>query len=117
MAQTAILDRWERIDKALEQWFRQKPPKEGYTPAEVAEIIGKSDYTVREYCRKGQIRAEKAPNGRGWLVSHVELERLRNYGPLPEQQKTPTEPRPARWTGSGARSGDSSRGSSVRRGT
>ena len=84
MDQTAILDRLERIEEVLGQLLRQKPAKEWYTTTEVAEIVGKSDYTVREYCRKGQIKAEKAPNGRGWLVSHVELERLRNYGPLPE---------------------------------
>lgn len=84
MDQIAILDRLERIEEALGQLLRQKPAKEWYTTAEVAEIVGKSDYTVREYCRKGQIKAEKAANGRGWLVSHVEVERLRNYGPLPE---------------------------------
>ena len=84
MDQIAILDRLERIEQALGQLLRQKPAKEWYTTAEVAEIVGRSEYTVREYCRKGQIQAEKAPNGRGWLVSHGELERLRNYGPLPE---------------------------------
>jgi Helix-turn-helix domain len=85
MDQIAILDKLQRIEDAIGQLLRQKTAKEWYTTAEVAGIVGKSDYTVREYCRKGQIKAEKAPNGRGWLVSHVELERLRNYGPLPER--------------------------------
>ena len=84
MDQIAILDKLQRIEQALGQLLRQKATKEWYTTAEIAEIVGKSEYTVREYCRKGQIKAEKAPNGRGWLVSHTELERLRNYGPLPE---------------------------------
>jgi len=82
--QIEISDQLDRIEKAIGQLLRQKPAKEWYTTAEVAESIGKSDYTVREYCRKGQIKAEKAPNGRGWLVSHAELDRLRNFGPLPE---------------------------------
>ena len=69
MDQIAILDGLERIEQALGQLLRQKPAKEWYTTAEVAEIVGRSEYTVREYCRKGQIQAEKAPNGRGWLVS------------------------------------------------
>jgi excisionase family DNA binding protein len=86
MDQIAILDKLQRIEDAIGQLLRQKSAKEWYTTAEVAEIVGKSDYTVREYCRKGQIKAEKAPNGRGWLVSHVELERLRNFGPLPESR-------------------------------
>ena len=82
--QLEIVGRLERIEEALYALLHQKATKDWYTTAEVGEIVGKSDYTVREYCRKGQIKAEKAPNGRGWLVSHVELERLRNYGPLPE---------------------------------
>jgi excisionase family DNA binding protein len=86
MDQNAILDKLQRIEDAIGQLLRQKDSKERYTTAEVAEIVGKSEYTVREYCRKGQIKAEKAPNGRGWLVSHTELERLRNYGPQPEQR-------------------------------
>ena len=86
MDQIAILDKLQRIEDAIGQLLRQKSAKEWYTTAEVAEIVGKSEYTVREYCRKGQIKAEKAPNGRGWLVSHAELERLRNYGPLPESR-------------------------------
>ena len=87
MEQTAILDRLDRIEDAIGRLLHQKAGKEWHTTAEVAEIVGKSDYTVREYCRKGQIKAEKAPNGRGWLVSHIELERLRNYGPLPERAR------------------------------
>jgi excisionase family DNA binding protein len=85
MDNIAILDRLQRIEDAIGRLLHQKAGKEWYTTAEVAEIVGKSDYTVREYCRKGQIKAEKSPNGRGWLVSHAELERLRNYGPLPER--------------------------------
>ena len=69
MDPTLILDKLQRIEDAIGQLLHQKAGKEWYTTAEVAEIVGKSDYTVREYCRKGQIKAEKAPNGRGWLVS------------------------------------------------
>ena len=84
MNQLELAERLERIEAALFSLIEQRTAKEWYTTAEVAEIVGKSDYTVREYCRKGQIKAEKAANGRGWLVSHAELDRLRNYGPLPE---------------------------------
>ncbi len=86
MDQTAIMDKLQRIEEAIGQLLREKSAKEWYTTAEIAEIVGKSEYTVREYCRKGQIRAEKAANGRGWLVSHTELERLRNYGAMPENR-------------------------------
>lgn len=87
MDQVVILAKLERIEHVLGQLLSQKTVKEWYSTAEVAEIIGKSEYTVREYCRKGQIEAEKAPNGRGWLVSHAALEHLRNFGPLPEPKR------------------------------
>jgi excisionase family DNA binding protein len=64
----------------------QRTVKEFYTIAEVAEILGRSKYSVREWCRKGQVQAVKAPNGRSWLVSHAELTRVRNHGPTPEHQ-------------------------------
>jgi excisionase family DNA binding protein len=60
--------------------------KEAYSTAEVAEILNRSEYTVREWCRKGQVQAVKAANGRSWLVSHAELTRLRSHGPRPEDQ-------------------------------
>jgi hypothetical protein len=64
--------------------LRQRIVKELYSTAEAAEILGKAEYTVREWRRKGQAQAQKAANGRGWLVPHAELERLRNCGPRPE---------------------------------
>jgi excisionase family DNA binding protein len=81
-----LLLRLERIETALAQLLKQQTAKEKYTTDEVAEILGRSGYTVREWCRKGQAKAEKAPNGRGWLISHEELERLRSYGPYPEKE-------------------------------
>jgi len=75
--------------------------KELYTVAEVAEILGKAQYTIREYCRKGQIKAQKTRNGRGWLICYEELQRIRNYGALREivrpmgdpNERTGDEPR------------------------
>jgi excisionase family DNA binding protein len=66
--------------------INQRTVKEVYTTAEVADILGRSEYTVREWARKGQVQAGKAPNGRSWLISHAELTRLRNHGPSPEHQ-------------------------------
>jgi excisionase family DNA binding protein len=77
-------DKLDRLTEIVEELIRQKSVKDWYTTAEVAEILRKSDYTVREYCRKGQVNAMKASNGRGWLISQEELNRLRNFGPLPE---------------------------------
>ena len=81
--QLDIAGRLGRIEQALYDLLQQKATKDWYTTAEVAEIVGKSEYTVREWCRQGRVEAEKAPNGRGWLISQLELNRIRNHGPLP----------------------------------
>jgi hypothetical protein len=50
--------------------------KEWYSTAEVAAILGRAEFTVREWCRLGRVRAEKKKCGRGpaseWIVSHAE---------------------------------------------
>jgi hypothetical protein len=65
----------------------QRSIKDHYTTKEVADILSRKEYTVREWCRLGRIRAKKKPCGRGKggerLVSHEELTRLRNEGLLP----------------------------------
>jgi hypothetical protein len=61
--------------------------KEWYTTAETAQIVGKSEYTVREWCRLNRIKAVKRKSGRGphaaWVVSHDELQRYEREGLLP----------------------------------
>lgn len=62
------------------------PAKEYYTTAEAAQLLGKRPYTVREWCRLGRVRGEKAAYGRGldeeWRISHDELVRVQNEGLL-----------------------------------
>jgi DNA-directed RNA polymerase specialized sigma24 family protein len=86
-----IIHRLDRLESAVQVLVRQRVVKDWYSTAEVAEMLGKSEYTVREYCRLGRIRARKKPCGRGkggeWLISHQELEQLRNFGPGPESPR------------------------------
>ena len=67
--------------------IRQRTFKDWFAAAEVAKMLGRAEYTVREWCRQGRIRAKKKPCGRGkggeWLVSHEEFVRLSNEGLLP----------------------------------
>ena len=50
-------------------------------------MVGKSEYTVREWCRLGRISASKHQYARGaypeWRISHDELTRIKNEGMLP----------------------------------
>ena len=83
-----VLERLDRIENTLSMLVQQRMVKEYYTTAEVAKILGKAEFTVREWCRNGRVYAEKRPSGRGkngeWMISHRELERIRNEGLLPE---------------------------------
>ena len=75
-----------KCDEANTRHFQATVEKEYYSTQEVAKLLGKKPYTVREWCRLGRIRGEKANFGRGldneWRVSHEELERIRNEGLL-----------------------------------
>lgn len=77
--------RLERIEQLLSE--RAQPEPTHYSIAEAAQVLGKVDYTVREWARTGRIRAEKRRSGRGryqeWVVSRDEIERYRREGLLP----------------------------------
>ena len=87
-----LITRLDRIEAALVLLVQERTVKEWYSTAEVAKILGRAEYTVREHCRQGRIRAKKKPCGRGkggeWLVGHEELTRLRNEGLLPFERRT-----------------------------
>ncbi|MBA4067811.1 MAG: hypothetical protein C0501_29755 [Isosphaera sp.] len=80
--------RLQRIESLLASLVEQKAVKEWYSTAEVAGILGRAEFTVREWCRLGRVRAEKKKCGRGpaseWMISHGELSRVRNEGLLPD---------------------------------
>ena len=81
-----LLARLTRIEGLLQSLVREKTVKDWYSTAEVAALLGKSDYTVREWCRLGRVLASKKSHARGahpeWLIAHAELQRLRNEGLL-----------------------------------
>jgi hypothetical protein len=82
-----VLKRLERIEAALNLLVKQHTIKEFYTTDEVAEILSRAPFTVREWCRLGRIRDQKRSCGRGtsqeWMISHAELQRIRSEGLLP----------------------------------
>ncbi len=82
-----LLERLERLETALAMLVRQRMVKEWYSTTEVAELLGRAEFTVREWCRLGRVNAKKRECGRGlsqeWVISHGELDRIRNHGLLP----------------------------------
>ena len=82
-----LYERLVRIEETLQQIAVQRHRKRWYTVAEVATLLGRVEFTVREWCRLGRVKADKRPCGRGvsqeWAISHEELERIENEGLLP----------------------------------
>ncbi|QDU98625.1 helix-turn-helix domain-containing protein [Lignipirellula cremea] len=82
-----IITRLQRIENLLEHLQAERVSKEFYSIAEVAQMVGRSEYTVREWCRHERVRGQKSRVGCGgtteWRISHAELLRIQNEGPLP----------------------------------
>jgi hypothetical protein len=64
-AMGSIDDRLGRIEALLGVLVKQQTIKDWYCTAEVGELLDKSEYTVREWCRQGRVRASKRPVGGG----------------------------------------------------
>jgi len=80
-------ERLEKIECLLIVLVERQQVREWYGVDEFARMVGKAEFTVREWCRLGRIRAEKRRSGRGafpaWVVSHAELLRYQREGLLP----------------------------------
>ena len=80
-------DRLERIESMLSVLVEQQAQREWYSTDQLATILGKAEFTVREWARLGRIKAEKQKSGRGayaaWVISHAELQRIQRDGLLP----------------------------------
>lgn len=81
--------------RLLEQLVTKTVAKSWYTVEEFALLVGRSNFTCREWCRLGRINAEKSMTQSGstttWAVSHVEYLRYQREGllPLREPQLAP----------------------------
>lgn len=81
-----LIERLGRIEEKLQLLLQQRIVQKFYSTADVAKLLNKAEFTVREWCRLRRIRAEKRPCGRGhsleWMISHEELDRLKAEGLL-----------------------------------
>jgi hypothetical protein len=89
-----LLERFDRLEARLDQLLRQQTAKDWYTTGEVAEILGKARFTVREWCRHGRVHCRKRNSGRGkhleWVIAHEELLRIQREGLLPLRKTSST---------------------------
>jgi hypothetical protein len=85
-----LLERLDKVEALLGELLRQRAVKDWYRTDEVAGILGKARFTVREWCRHGRVRCRKKNSGRGkhqsWVISHEELLRIQREGLLPPEK-------------------------------
>lgn len=85
--ETTLVGMDDRIRKLQDQVAGQQNRREWYSVSEAAKLLGKAEFTVREWCRLDRINAHKRECGRGgkreWMISRDELERIRQKGLLP----------------------------------
>jgi Helix-turn-helix domain len=81
-----ILTRLERLEAMLGVLVERQTLKDWYTVEEFARIVGRAEFTCREWCRRHRINAVKKDSGRGayasWAISHAELLRFQREGLL-----------------------------------
>lgn len=86
MTAMTLEERLERIEALLNRLALHQSMQGWYSVAEFSRIVGRSEFTCREWCRLGRIQACKRVSGRGahasWAVSHEELQRYQREGLL-----------------------------------
>lgn len=79
--------RLDRIEAAIRALSGQRSGQEWFGVAEASALLGRAEFTVREWCRYRRIRASKRASGRGkskeWMISAEELKRVQEQGLLP----------------------------------
>jgi DNA-directed RNA polymerase specialized sigma24 family protein len=77
----------DRIETKLDQIINRHQIQDYYSTSDIAEILKRSEFTVRQWCRLRRVHAEKRLCGRGrsqeWMISHSELQRIQSEGLLP----------------------------------
>jgi hypothetical protein len=85
-----VEERLEKIESLLVVLVERQQVREWYSVEEFARIVGRAEFTCREWCRHGRIKAEKKESGRGayasWAISHDELLRFQREGLLPPRK-------------------------------
>lgn len=83
-------ERLARIESMLAVLVEGQQFRDWYSVEQFARLVGRSEFTCREWCRRGQIQAHKKQSGRGahsgWAISHGEFERFQREGLRPRPQ-------------------------------
>lgn len=82
-------ERLERIESMLCMLVERQQQRDWYSTDQFGRAVSLAEFTVREHCRLGRLKAEKRRSGRGahcsWAISHSELLRFQKEGLLPDR--------------------------------
>jgi len=85
-----VEEQLEKIEALLLILVERQTVREWYSVEELARIVERAEFTCREWCRNGRIKAKKKGSGRGaypsWVIPHAELLRFQREGLLPAQR-------------------------------
>ncbi len=77
-------ERLTKIETLLAVLVEGQQERQWYSVEQFARAVGRSEFTCREWCRRGRIGAVKKSSGRGahaaWAISHDELLRYQREG-------------------------------------
>lgn len=77
-------ERLSKIESLLALLVEGQQVRQWYSVEEFARLVGRSEFTCRQWCRLGRIEASKKASGRGahaaWAISHAELQRFQREG-------------------------------------
>lgn len=83
------LERLAKLEAAIMSISETRKAQDWYSTADAAKILGKAEFTVREWCRLKRVNGKKRSCGRGlsqeWMIAHTELERIQGEGLLPAE--------------------------------
>ena len=69
------------VEKILQHLNDPARAQEWFTVGEAAGLLGKDDYTVRQWCLERRCHAEKMPGKSGkWRIHRDEIRRIRENG-------------------------------------
>jgi hypothetical protein len=90
-------ERLERIESMLAVLMEGQQRRDWHSVSQFARLVGRSEFTCREWCRRGRIQARKKESGRGahasWAISQEEFERFQREGlrPFPQGEQAATD--------------------------
>ncbi len=78
----------EKVIEVHQLVHAQRVEKEWYSTGELAEALGKSQYTVQErWCNEGRIECEKDSDSGKWRIPRDEYRRLVSGGSLKPKRR------------------------------